>query len=126
MAHFARLDENNYVTMVTVVSNADMIDSDGKEIEALGIAVCESVVGPGPWVQTSYNGTFRRRYAGLGMKYDQERNAFVTRCPYPTWTLDDNGDWQAPYPQPSNAHVWDEGNLMWVLPEVGDDVSQVR
>jgi hypothetical protein len=123
MAHFAQLDQNNIVTQVTVVSNEDMLDNKGKEVEALGVAVCESVVGPGPWVQTSYNGNKRRRYAGVGMMYSVEHHAFLLPQPYPSWTLDldDPGDWVAPIPMPTDEgylYEWDEGSLSWVAHEI--------
>ena len=122
MAHFARLDENDTVTMVTVVSNADMVDGGGAEQESLGISVCESVIGPGPWVQTSYNGNFRRRYAGIGMRYDAVRDAFILPQPFKSWVLDENHDWQAPKPKPDDGqnYEWDEKKKNWVLvPEGG-------
>lgn len=118
MAHFARLDENNIVTMVTVVSNDDMVDENGNEVEALGIAVCEQVVGAGPWVQTSYNGNFRRRYAGLGFTYNADADVFVAPAPFPSWMLDENYDWQPPIPMPAQSEgtywVWDEDSVGWV------------
>lgn len=77
MAHFAELDDNNIVLRVTVVSNADLLDENGVEQEALGIAVCQQQLG-GRWVQTSYNGNFRGKYAGIGMRYDEVLDEFVT------------------------------------------------
>ena len=116
MAHFARLDENNIVTMITVVSNDDMVDENGNEIEALGVAVCESVVGPGPWIQTSYNNKFRHRYAGIGFTYNPDIDAFVAAKPFPSWTLDENADWQPPVPRPNDGkeYTWDEDSLTWM------------
>ena len=118
MAHFARLNENNIVTMITVVSNDDMVDENGNEVEALGVAVCEQVVGAGPWVQTSYNNNFRKQYAGLGFTYNAGADVFVSPSPFASWTLDDNYDWQPPTPMPAQNEgtywVWDEDSLTWV------------
>jgi hypothetical protein len=121
MAHFAQLDETSTVISVTVVSNADMLDKKGKEVEALGVAVCEAVVGPGPWIQTSYNDNFRRRYAGIGMTYSAEHDAFILSQPYPSWTLDldDPADWVAPVPMPAEPcdvgfWDWNEEGQTWV------------
>ena len=59
MAHFAQLN-NNTVTQVVVISNADLLDENGVEQETLGIQVCHNIFGPDTnWVQTSYNGNFR-------------------------------------------------------------------
>ena len=57
MAHFAQIDENNIVTQVIVVHNNELLDN-GIEVEAKGIAFCQSLFG-GNWVQTSYNANFR-------------------------------------------------------------------
>jgi hypothetical protein len=111
MAHFAQLDENNIVAQVIVVANAELLDN-GVESEAKGIAFCESLLG-GRWVQTSYNGSIRKRFAGIGFRYDADADAFVTPQPFPSWTLDANHDWQPPTPKPEGPHEWDEGTLNW-------------
>lgn len=76
MAHFAELDSNNKVLRVVVVANRDTSDANGVEKESIGIAHCEKLFG-GTWVQTSYNGSFRGCYAGIGMKYDEATDTFV-------------------------------------------------
>lgn len=75
MAHFAQLDEYNYVIQVIVVANEDTADKNGNEDEAIGQAFCEQIFG-GRWVQTSYNANFRGKYAGIGDYYDEERDIF--------------------------------------------------
>jgi len=75
MAHFAQLDETNIVTQVIVVNNNELLDND-VESEAKGISFCQSLLG-GTWVQTSYNGTIRKNYAGIGYIYDLVRDAFI-------------------------------------------------
>ena len=70
MAHFAKLDANNVVEQVIVVSNDDIKDSNGEETESIGIAVCHKLFGNDTnWKQTSYNRNFRGNYAGIGMTY---------------------------------------------------------
>lgn len=76
MAHFAELDESNIVTQVIVVHNNELL-VDGVEIEGKGVDFLESLFGHRRWVQTSYNGNMRGRYAGIGMKYDSEIDEFV-------------------------------------------------
>jgi hypothetical protein len=118
MAHFAQLDANNTVTQIIVISNADMVDDNGIEQEALGVNVCESVAGAGPWVQTSYNGNFRKKYAAIGDIYQADADLFYSPIgPYPSWVLDANYDWQAPTPKPDdgNEYGWNEELLEWVL-----------
>lgn len=78
MAHFARM-EDNIVREVIVVNNDVIKDESGVEQEALGIAFCKSLYGDNTeWLQTSYNGSFRGKYAGSGDKYDAELDEFVS------------------------------------------------
>jgi hypothetical protein len=112
MAHFAQLNDENVVTQVIVVANAELLDN-GVESESKGIAFCQSLLG-GRWVQTSYNNSIRRRFAGIGFTYDSSADVFVSPQPFPSWSLDENHDWQAPTPQPEGRHYWDETTLAWV------------
>ena len=78
MAHFAWLDDNNVVYQVSVVDNVNLLDADGNESEAIGIAYLTSVHGSGKtWKQTSYNANFRSKYAGIGDTYDAVNDVFV-------------------------------------------------
>lgn len=79
MAHFAELDANNIVLRVLVVSNDDITDENGQEQEHLGISFMQGLLGPDTrWVQTSYNGNFRGKYAGIGDTYDPVADVFVS------------------------------------------------
>jgi hypothetical protein len=80
MAHFAELDSNNVVLRVIVVDNKDTSDANGVEKEYIGAAFCERVLG-GTWKQTSYNGNFRGKYAGIGDTYDAANDVFVAPAP---------------------------------------------
>lgn len=78
MAHFARLDENNVVIEVIVVSNDDILDEYGNESEEKGINFCQMITGENTiWKQTSYNGNFRGILAGIGMVYDAKQDIFI-------------------------------------------------
>ena len=78
MAHFAEVNNQDAVQQVIVVANEVLLDKDGKEVEALGIDFLKSLYGENTnWIQTSYNGTFRGRYAGVGMIYDKDLNEFI-------------------------------------------------
>lgn len=120
MAHFAEIDGNGVVQRVIVVGNKDTSDANGVEKESIGQAFCERLFG-GNWVQTSYNGNFRKRYAGIGYKYDAALDAFIAPQPYPSWTLDANADWQAPVPMPTDGkmYAWDEAAQAWVETQMG-------
>ena len=78
MAHFAEINENNIVQRVIVIRNEDMIDSDGNESENIGKSFIESIGLNGKWIQTSYNGSFRGKYAGMGDIYDPEKDEFIS------------------------------------------------
>lgn len=82
MAHFAELNENNIVQQVIVVNNEVLENKDFPQSESIGIAFCKSIFGEDTnWVQTSYNGNFRFRYAGIEMTYDSTRDAFIAPMP---------------------------------------------
>ena len=83
MAHFAELDGNNVVLRVIVVDNKDCSTPDGTEVEAIGAAFCQRLFG-GNWKQTSYNGNFRKNYAGIGYTYDASNDYFYAPQPYPS------------------------------------------
>lgn len=115
MAHFAELDANNVVLRVIVVSNVNTSTLDGTENESIGIAFCQQLFG-GNWKQTSYNGNFRKRYAGIGYTYDAALDAFITPQPYPSWTLDPvTTNWVAPVPYPTDGkdYTWNETTQSW-------------
>ena len=114
MAHFAKLDENNVVTQVVVVDNKDTSDASGVEKEYIGAAFCERLLG-GVWKQTSYNGNFRKNYAGIGYTYNADIDAFVPPQPYASWTLNETtAQWEAPVPMPTEGMwSWDEETVSW-------------
>ena len=121
MAHFARID-NGVVTQVIVVDNKDTSDASGVEKEHIGAAFCERLFG-GTWKQTSYNGNFRKNYAGLGYSYDAELDAFIPPKPFNSWVLNEESClWDAPVAMPEDAgtgeppkrYQWDEATTSWV------------
>lgn len=74
MAHFAKI-EDGVVREVIVVNNEVLLDTNGIEQESIGAQFCHDTFG-GTWVQTSYNGNFRGKYAGVGNTYDPETDTF--------------------------------------------------
>ena len=116
MAHFAEIDENNVVTRVIVVANKDTADANGNEVESIGVAFCQKLLG-GNWKQTSYHGNIRKNYAGIGYTYQADIDAFVPPQPYPSWVLNpDTAQWEAPVPMPTDGKMysWDEATQSWV------------
>jgi hypothetical protein len=118
MAHFAQLDENNVVLQVIVVNNSDIDNLPFPESEPVGVAFCQSLLGENTlWAQTSYNNKFRRQYAGINFIYSPSLDVFIEPQPYASWSLDVNGYWQAPIPQPTPpvgyVALWDEDDQEW-------------
>lgn len=115
MAHFAELDENNIVKQVIVVHNNELLDENGNESEQKGIDFCVNLLG-GTWIQTSYSGTIRKNYAGIGYTYDPVNDWFFSPKPFSSWTLNIDAQWQAPSPKPDEVdkyYSWNEATLSW-------------
>ena len=115
MAHFAEIGLNNTVLRVIVVSNEDCKDQFGQESEVIGAKFCNTLFG-GVWVQTSYNSTIRKNYAGVGYTYDTSLEAFIPPKPFASWILDETTcQWHAPltYPVDGKPYVWDETAFSW-------------
>lgn len=113
MAHFAKLDENNTVLEVNVVNN-NVLDPNNEEQSGV-VFLTEWSGGYTNWKQTSYNDKFRKQYAGIGFTYDSVADVFIAPQPYPSWSLDENFDWQPPTPMPVEGRwIWDEPSLSWV------------
>lgn len=82
MAHFALVDDGAIVREIIVILNADCGGRDFPASEPIGQAF---INGPHPsclalegvWLQTSYSGSFRGCFAGLGFSYDPVRDVFV-------------------------------------------------
>jgi hypothetical protein len=117
MAHFARIDENNIVQEILVVP--DEQQHRGNDFLSIDLGL------GGRWIQTSYNGTIRKMFAGLGYSYNEELDIFLPPKPYPSWIVDANkGEWVAPIERPADeqgkALIWVEETQQWVkqdLPE---------
>jgi hypothetical protein len=110
MAHYAFLDDNNFVVDIIVgIDETELIE--GKDPETwygeLRNQKC---------VRYSYNGNIRKNAAGVGSYYDKDRDAFISPKPFDSWILDeDTCKWQAPTPLPENGeYYWDEETLDWV------------
>jgi len=105
MSHWSEIDENNIVTRVLVGNNSEP-DEGEAFMNSLG----------GTWVKTSYNGTIRKNYAGIGYSYDSSRDAFIAPKPFDSWELDEETcRWEAPvaYPTDGKMYTWNEDNTNW-------------
>tara|TARA_Y100000296_G_C5035484_1_gene187035 strand:+ start:242 stop:631 length:390 start_codon:yes stop_codon:yes gene_type:complete len=126
MASFAKIGLDSKVIEVLSVHNDELKDSNGNEVEQLGIDFLTILTGWSVWKQTSYNTRrgehrlgktpLRKNHAGKGYTYDQARDAFIPPQPYPSWVLnEDTCQWEAPVPYPDNDKMyrWDEGTTSW-------------
>jgi hypothetical protein len=72
----------------------------------------------GEWIQTSYTGSIRKNFAGIGFTYDKDRDAFIPPQPYASWVLNEETcNWESPVPYPadSNEYIWNEETQSWEL-----------
>jgi hypothetical protein len=108
MAHYAWLNENDVVINVTVgVDENELInglDTETFYSQATGYNI----------KRTSYNNRIRKQYCGIGYSYDSVNDVFIAPSPFPSWSLDDNFDWQPPTPRPNGLCHWDEEKLSWI------------
>jgi hypothetical protein len=97
MAHYAFLNKNDIVTEIIVgIDETELIEGLDPEIWYGNFRnqVCK---------RTSYNGTIRKNYAGIGYTYDETLDAFIA-------------------PKPENATGFDEETCQWIVLE---DETQV-
>ena len=125
MANFCKLGIGNIVEKIVVVSN------DIATTEQAGVDFLNNLYGTNDaWKQTSYNtrggvhklgGTpFRKNYAGIGWKYNQTRDAFISPKPFNSWILNEETClWEAPValPDTENSYNWNEDTQQWDLNE---------
>tara|TARA_B100000287_G_scaffold29613_1_gene27873 strand:- start:81 stop:488 length:408 start_codon:yes stop_codon:yes gene_type:complete len=135
MGHYAKVVGDTVVQVI--VAKQDFIDT---------------LPDKSAWVKTSYNTTggvhytedengvrskstdqskaLRKNYAGVGMKYDKVRDAFIAPQPYPSWTLDESTClWKPPVEEPDDRCVynWNETHKRWdkVLDEKATPVEEL-
>jgi len=116
MAHFAELDDKDFVLRVIVVNNNELL-VNGVENEQKGIDFCKSLFGSNTnWVQTSYNNNFKRKFAGVGSWFDKNKNMFSDPPTFSSWSLNKETliwDPPVPYPQDGKVYNWNEEILNW-------------
>ena len=118
MASFAKIGLNNKVIEVLSVNNEVLKDANGIEQESIGIDFLTKLTGWAIWKQTSYNGNIRKNFAGIGMTYDEDRDAFIPKKPFNSWILnEDTCLWEAPvvYPNDGQNYNWNETIKNWEL-----------
>ena len=122
--YFAKLDSNNNVTDVHVVAHDNCLDSDGSASETVGTNFLNNLFQTSDtykqtWKERKSNSrerAHRKNFAEVNGTYHVDIDAFSPPKPYPSWTLDDTANWQAPSAMPTdgNYYNWDEDNQTWV------------
>lgn len=118
MAYFAKID-NHVVTQVIAVNNKVLGEPQNKfpQTESIGVDFIKNTLGlDGEWRQTSYNNSFRGRYAGIGYTYDNIMDLFIPPKQFESWVLDmSNLMWIPPIEKPNDGKLydWDESTVSW-------------
>jgi hypothetical protein len=96
---FAQLDENNVVVNVALVTREFLEANPERYV--------------GRWVETFIDD--EHTFGNIGYTYDAVNDVFIAPQPYPSWTLDENFDWQPPTPIPTDGGMyrWNEEELVW-------------
>jgi hypothetical protein len=132
MASFAKIGLNGKVIEVLSVDNEVLHDSNGIEREDIGIDFLTKLTGYPVWVQTSYNThggvhdkngiPLRKNHAGIGMIYDEDRDAFIIKKPFNSWILNEQTClWEAPIVEPTEQlennqyYSWNESIINWEI-----------
>ena len=92
MAHYAFITDGIVTEVITGIDETELIEGLDTETWYANFRgqVCK---------RTSYNGKIRKNYAGIGMSYDEARDAFIA-------------------PEPADAIGFDEETCQWIVPEV--------
>jgi hypothetical protein len=145
MGHFAKLNENNEVIEVHSVLNS-VFEINGISNENKGVELLSAIFNHSYWKQTSYNTrggihyqndnntpsidqskAFRKNFAKIGYRYDEQRDAFIEAKPFPSWVLNEFSCMYNPpikYPDKTNIpdfykrynnYKWDEDIVDWKL-----------
>lgn len=125
MAHFAKLNESNIVEQVIVIDNKHCCGGTFPDSEICGQRFIQKLGLEGIWKQTSYNNSFRTRFAGINFTYNELLDSFIPPKPFDSWVFDsDLCDWIAPvpYPNDSNSYYWNENSQEWIIQEYNNGI----
>ena len=114
MIYFAKLGLNSKVVEITHVGDEYV------PTEKAGIEYLQKHTNYPFWVQTFKDRSQRKNHAGIGMTYDEDRDAFIPKKPYNSWVLNETTClWEAPValPDTENRYNWNETNQTWDIIE---------
>jgi len=107
MNYFAIVSTENLVEQViTAPNNSDELKTQ-----------YESTFGK-QCIETFRDGSQRKRFAGVGMTYSEDLNAFIYSKPFDSWVLNnETAEWEAPKAKPADTdteyYSWNESDLSW-------------
>lgn len=121
MAHYAVLDENNIVTFVHVgkdehennVNWEEYYNAKRTSYNTRGGIHYDPITNEPSSDQSK---AFRKNFAGVGFKYDSQRDAFIPPKFYNSWVLNEETClWEPPIKPPNdgNNYYWNEETLTW-------------
>ena len=117
MAFYAKIDKDNIVKQIEVVSN-DVATTEQAGIEFLkqlhGQQFNWKQMGTAPFMSNGIETT--RNYAGINFTYDESRDAFIEPKLYASWVLNEtNYKYEAPvtYPDDGKVYDWNEEITNW-------------
>jgi len=115
MKYFAKINKDNIVTDVMIITDDTLIKNG-------------SFGNPVQWIETwkrenDEESGIRGNPAAIGAIYDPALDRFYDPSPFPSWVLNKEKDiwkWQPPlpYPDATKAYMWDEPTESWIL--IGD------
>lgn len=120
MAHYAFLNNNNFVLFVIVGKdeNEDNVDWEKFYGDIKNLKCKRTSYNTRGGVHINGGTPFRKNYAGIGYYYDENRDAFIPPKILDSWVLNEETClWEPPIPYPNdgNSYVWDETTINWIL-----------
>jgi len=124
MAHYALLDENNIVVQVITGRNEhEVVDgiTDWEEFYSKETGYRCLRTSYNTYANQHKNGgvPFRKNFAGIGMTYDEKRDAFIDKKIFDSWVFDEETcTWVPPHPKPEIdgvgfVYIWNEEKVNW-------------
>jgi len=106
----------NYFAIVSTENLVEQVITAPNNSEELKTQY-ESLLGK-KCVATFRDGSQRKRFAGIGMTYSEDLDAFIYSKPFDSWTLNsESAEWEAPKAKPADTdteyYLWDENRLSW-------------
>jgi hypothetical protein len=114
--YFAKLSLNSKIQEVYSVGENNAPD------EKAGIEFLIKQTNYPFWVETFKDRSKRKNYAGIGMTYDEDRDAFIPKKSYTSWVLNESTcQWEPPVPLPGDAGVDDPDNPTEIVEYTWDE-----